>query len=165
MYSEVVNRLGLSQNTLEMMVVVGLGIFIFGVILVLYWKHIIIGCLALGAVVVLASHKDEVKEPVSVPVVEKKPEVVIQKKEEVINEVKPSEPVKPRVDLSEPARPHVDLTEKRDIRGEFMERCINLADYTKTQCDELWDDRVREERELLEDTKFKGKKHGHYRKV
>jgi len=165
MYSEVVNRLGFSQDTLETMVLVGLGIFIFGVILFLYWKHIIIGCLALGAVVVLANHKSDVKEPVSVPVVEKKPEVVIQKKEEVINQVKPSEPVKPHVDLSEPVRPHVDLTEKRDIRGEFMERCINLADYTKTQCDELWDDRVKEERELLEDIKFKGKKHGHYRKV
>jgi hypothetical protein len=46
-----------------------------------------------------------------------------------------------------------------------MERCINLADYTRTQCDELWDDRVREERELLEDTKFEGKKHGSYHKV
>jgi hypothetical protein len=46
-----------------------------------------------------------------------------------------------------------------------------LADYTRTQCEEIWDDRVKEERTLIEqspnieDTKLKGKSNGSYHKV
>ena len=70
MYSEVVNGLGLSQNTLEVMVLIGLGIFICGVILVLFWKHIIVGALALSCVVVMANHKSPMKNQPVDPVVE-----------------------------------------------------------------------------------------------
>jgi len=151
MYSEVVNKLGFSQNSLEMMVFLAIGIFIFGVILILYWKHIIVGCLALGAVAVLANHKEEVKVSPTIP--------VIEKKEEVINQVKPQ--------VEKP----IDLSESKDVRKEFMDKCINLADYTRTQCEDIWDDRVKEERTLIEespnieDTKHKGKTNGNYRKV
>ena len=151
MFSEVVNGLGLSQNVLEALVIVGIFVAVAGVILVLYWKYIIMGALALGCVAVMANHKSTVKESTPSP--------VIEKKEEVINEVKP-QPEKP-----------IDLSESKDIRKEFMDKCINLADYTRTQCDEIWDDRVREERTLIEespnieDTKLKGNKNGSYHKV
>ena len=151
MYSEIVNGLGLSQNTLELMVLVAFGIFICGVVLVLFWKYIIVGALALSCVVVMANHKGPMKnQPI---------ESVIEKKEEVINQVKPQ--VEKPIDLSEP----------KDVRKEFMDKCINLADYTRTQCEDIWDDRVKEERTLIEespnieDTKLKGKKNGSYHKV
>jgi hypothetical protein len=150
MYSDVINGLGFSQHTLEMMVLVALGIFICGVILVLYWKYIIIGALALTGFVVLANHKSETLTPVATTVLEKKQEVVVDKKEEVINQVKPED------DFS---------ADPKDTRKMFMEDCLYLADYNKTQCENLWQDRVKEERAILEDTKLKGKQHGSYHKV
>jgi hypothetical protein len=129
MYSEVVDRLGLSQNTMETMVFIGIFIAVIGVILILYWKYIVMGALALGCVAVLANHKPNAKDVVP---------PVIEKKEEVINQVKIS-PEKP-----------IDLSEPKDVRKEFMYKCINLADYTRTQCEEIWDDRVHEERVLIE---------------
>jgi len=129
MYSEVVDRLGLSQNTMETMVFIGIFIAVIGVILILYWKYIVMGALALGCVAVLANHKPSVKDVVP---------PVIEKKEEVINQVKIS-PEKP-----------IELSEPKDVRKEFMYKCINLADYTRTQCEEIWDDRVHEERVLIE---------------
>ena len=150
MYSEVVNNLGLSQSTMEIMVFVGIFVVVIGVVLVLYWKYIVMGALALGCVAVLANHKPTAKDVVP---------PVIEKKEEVINQVKPQ--VEKPIDLSEP----------KDVRKEFMDKCINLADYTRTQCEDIWDDRVKEERTLIEespnieDTKHKGKTNGNYRKV
>jgi hypothetical protein len=129
MYSEVVNNLGLSQSTMEIMVFVGIFVVVIGVVLVLYWKYIVMGALALGCVAVMANHKSTVKEIVP---------PVFEKKEEVINQVKIS-PEKP-----------IDLSEPKDVRKEFMDKCINLADYTRTQCEEIWDDRVHEERALIE---------------
>jgi hypothetical protein len=130
MYSEVVERLGISQNTMEMIVFFGIIIAVIGVILVLYWKYIVIGALALGCVAVLANHKPTVKE-------------------EVVNEVKIN-PETPKVVT--PEKP-IDLSESKDVRKEFMDKCINLADYTRTQCEEIWDDRVKEERTLIEGEK------------
>ena len=150
MYSEVVNNLGLSQSTMEIMVFVGIFVVVIGVVLVLYWKYIVMGALALGCVAVMANHKPTVKDVVP---------PVIEKKEEVINQVKPQ--------VEKP----IDLSESKDVRKEFMDKCINLADYTRTQCENIWDDRVKEERTLIEespnieDTKHKGKTNGNYRKV
>jgi hypothetical protein len=146
MYSEVVNGLGLSQNVLEALVIFGVFVAVIGVILVLYWKYIVMGLLALGCVAVMANHKSTTKDVVP---------PVIEKKEEVINQVKPN--------AETPEKP-IDLSEK-DVRKMFMEDCMNLADYTRTQCENLWQDRVQEEREILEDTKHKGKTNGNYRKV
>jgi len=151
MYSEVINNLGLSQSTMESIVFIGIFVAVIGVILVLYWKYIVMGALALGCVAVLANHKPTVKDGET--------PVVVEKKEEVINQVKPS-PEKP-----------IDLSEPKDVRKEFMDKCINLADYTRTQCEDIWDDRVKEERTLIEespkieDTKSKGKSNGSYHKV
>jgi hypothetical protein len=149
MYSEVINGLGLSQSAMEMIVFVGIFVAVIGVILVLYWKYIIMGALAVGCVAVMANHKPTEKNIVP---------PVVEKKEEVLNHVKPSEET-PKVETPE------KQTETSDARSMFMEDCINLADYTRTQCEDLWFDRVQEERAILEEAKSKGKKHGHYRKV
>lgn len=145
MYSEFIDRLGLSQNAMELLVLVGLIVVVIGVILVLYWKYIIMGTLAIGCVAVFANHK-----PVS---------TVTNKTTEVVEQA-------PHVDLSE----HIDLTEpkkpveQKDVRKEFMDKCINLADYTRTHCEELWDDRVQEERAILDD-KVKGDTNGNNHKI
>lgn len=136
MYSDIINGLGFSQHTLETMMLVMIFVFILGTILMLYWKYIMFGILAMSCFFVLANHKS--------------PEPVVEKKEEVINQVKPNEEL---------------MSEPKDARNMFMEDCINLADYTRTQCENLWQDRVQEERAILEETRLKGKKHGHYRKV
>ena len=60
MYSEVVNGLGLSQNVLEALVIFGIFVAVIGVILVLYWKYIVMGLLALGCGAVMANHKSTV---------------------------------------------------------------------------------------------------------
>ena len=152
MYSDIINGLGFSQHTLETMILVSIGIFILGTILVLYWKYIMFGALALSCFVVLANHKspEPVVEKKPEVAVEKKPEPVVEKKEEVINQVKPNDDLK---------------SEPKDARNMFMEDCLNLADYTRTQCENLWQDRVQEERAILEETRLKGKQHGSYRKV
>ena len=144
MYSEVINGLGLSQSAMEMIVFVGIFVAVVGVVLVLYWKYIIMGALAVGCVAVFANHKPTEKNIVP---------PVVEKKEEVLNHVKPSEETPNKQD------------ETNDERSMFMEDCINLADYTRTQCENLWFDRVQEEREFLEETKSKGKTNGNYRKV
>ena len=150
---EVIGGLNLSQNVLEALVIIGIFIAVAGVILVLYWKYIVMGALALGCVAVMANHKSTVKPVVDVAT------PVLEKKEEVINQVKPK------------TETPIDLSEPKDVRKEFMDKCINLADYTRTQCEDIWDDRVKEERTLIEespnieDTKHKGKTNGNYRKV
>jgi len=149
MYSEVINGLGLSQSAMEMIVFVGIFVAVIGVILVLYWKYIIMGALAVGCVAVMANHKPTEKNIVP---------PVVEKKEEVLNYVKPSE------ETSKVETPNKQ-TEINDERSMFMEDCINLADYTRTKCENLWQDRVQEEREFLEETKSKGKTNGNYRKV
>ena len=166
MYPDYLGSLGFTQHTLELLVFFGIIIFVLGAVIVLYWKHIVFGALALSCLVVMANHKSTVKEPTKEPVIEKGEEVNIQ--------VKPVEgpvpldgvdtsKVKPVPSGVQPTPPKTE--EPKDIRTEFMDKCINLADYTRTQCDELWDDRVKEERAILEDTKHKGKTNGHYRKV
>ena len=158
---EVIGGLNLSQNVLEALVIIGIFIAVAGVILVLYWKYIVMGALALGCVAVMANHKSTVKPVVDVTT------PVLEKKEEVINQVKPNNET-PRIVT--PEKP-IDLSEPKDVRKEFMDKCINLADYTRTQCEDIWDDRVKEERTLIEespnieDTKHKGKTNGNYRKV
>lgn len=172
MYPDFVGSLGFSQHTLEMIVFFGIIIFVLGAIIVLYWKHIVVGIVALSCLVVMANHKSTVKQPVVEPVIEKKEEIINHVKpidtptptqNVVVPEVKPIQAETPTPVAPATVTPKVE--ESKDVRKEFMDKCINLADYTRTQCDELWDDRVQEEREMLLDTKHKGKKHGSYRKV
>ena len=95
MYSDIANNLGLSQNALEMMVLSIVGIFIFGAIIVMYWKYIVVGALVLGCVAVMANHQPN--PPKIMPAVEQPPATpkisspVKEEKEEIINEVKPVE--------------------------------------------------------------------------
>jgi len=144
MYPDFVGDLGFTQNTLEIIVIVGIIVFILGAIIVLYWKHIVVGVLALSCLVVFANHKSTTK-----------PQSIEPTKEEVVNQVKTSESfapmenvVTPKVKPVQAETPKVE--ESKDVRKEFMDKCINLADYTRTQCEEIWDDRVKEERALIE---------------
>lgn len=57
MYSAIVNDSGISQHTMEIMVLGGIGVFVLGLVFYLWWKQIMIGSLALAAVVVMANHK------------------------------------------------------------------------------------------------------------
>jgi hypothetical protein len=118
MYSEYIGGLGISQNILELMVLVGIVVAVLGVVMVLFWKQIVVGSLAVFCVAVFANHKPTVTESTTVQ--------KIEKREEVISETK-------------------------DDKTRFMEDCINLADYNRTHCDDIWSDRVKEERALLEE--------------
>ena len=149
MYSEVVNNSGLSQHTLELMVLGFLGILIFGAIFYLYWKQIIFGCLALFGVVVFANHQPSKKpEPAPIPVVEKIVEV-----EKVVE--KPVEPLKPLevkpVKPTEVKPPKEELmTKPEDDRKYFVEDCLSYTDYNKKQCEAIWDKRETADQKLLD---------------
>jgi hypothetical protein len=115
MYSEIVSATGISQSTMETLVLSIIAILVMGVILVLYWPFIIAGSAALFCVVVLANHKvpdapDLVKVETVVPKVEAKP---IQQ-------------------------------EPFDETAAFMEDCLSLTDYSKKQCEKLWSGREEE---------------------
>jgi hypothetical protein len=167
MYSEVVNNSGLSQHTLEIMVLGFLGVLIFGVIFYLYWKQIVFGCLALCGVVVFANHQPTKKpEPALIPavekivevekVVEKQVEVIVEKPvivekivEKVVEPLKPLEvkPVKP----TEVKPPKEELLSKpEDDRKYFVEDCLSYTDYNKKQCEAIWDKRETADQKLLD---------------
>lgn len=163
MYSEVVNSSGISQHTLELMVLGSLGILIFGAIFYLYWKQIIFGCLALFGVVVFANHQPAKKpEPAPIPVVEKIVEVekVVEKPVEVIVEKqviveKPVEPLKPLevkpVKPTEVKPPKEELMSKpEDDRKYFVEDCLSYTDYNKKQCEAIWEKREAVDQKLLD---------------
>lgn len=170
MYSEVVNSSGISQHTLELMVLGSLGILIFGAIFYLYWKQIIFGCLALFGVVVFANHQPSKKpEPAPIPTVEKIVEVekVVEKQVEVIVEkpvivekivekpleVKPVKPTEanPKGPLSQWPWPKDDLMSKpEDDRKYFVEDCLLYTDYNKKQCEAIWDKRETADQKLLD---------------
>ena len=143
MYSDIANSLGLTQGALETMVLSIVGIFIFGAIVILYWKYIVVGALVLGCVAVMANHKPNPSK--LVPTIEQPPSTpkisspVKEEKEEIINEVKP-----------------VEKEETKTSYNMFMEDCLNLADYPKSHCEELWREKVDEERTLIEENKTKG---------
>jgi hypothetical protein len=150
MYSDVVNNSGLSQHTLEIMVLGFLGILIFGAIFYLYWKQIIFGCLALVGVVVFANHQPSKKpEPALIPAVEKiievekiveKPVEVIVEKQVIVEKI--VEPLKP---------PKEELLSKpEDDRKYFVEDCLLYTDYNKKQCGAIWDKRETADQKLLD---------------
>jgi hypothetical protein len=167
MYSEVVNDSGLSQHTLEMMVLGSLGILVLGAIFYLYWKQIIFGCLALFGVVVFANHQPTKKpEPALIPAVEKiievekmveKPVESIVEKQVIVEKIveKPVEPLKPlepkTVKPTEVKPPKEELlTKPEDDRKYFVEDCLSYTDYNKKQCEAIWDKREAGDQKLLD---------------
>jgi len=128
MYSEIVNESGLSQHTLEVFVLGGIGVFVLGLIFYLWWKQIVIGVMALTAVVVLANHK-----PKTIPKVEQE-QIIIEKP------VVPENPV------------HIDLNEDKpqDDSKLFLEDCLKLTDYTKSECEAIWNKRETGDQKLLD---------------
>ena len=162
MYSEVVNSSGISQHTLELMVLGSLGILIFGAIFYLYWKQIIFGCLALFGVVVFANHQPSKKpEPVPTPVIEKIVEVekIVEKPVEVIIEKpvelkplesKPNTPTEVKPVEIKPQPKEELLTKPEDDRKYFVEDCLSYTDYNKKQCEAIWDKREAGDQKLLD---------------
>ena len=155
MYSAIVNDSGISQHTMEFIVLGGIGVFILGIVFYLWWKQIIIGALALGAVVVLANHKP--KAPV-IPKVEQE-QIIIEKPvliekplksvEIPHTEVKiPHTEVKPVEVKPEPKEEL--LTKPEDDRKYFVEDCLSNTDYNKKQCESIWDKREEGETKLLD---------------
>jgi hypothetical protein len=153
MYSAIVNDSGISQHTMELIVLAAIGIFILGLVFYLWWKQIMIGALALGAVVVMANHKP--KAPV-VPKVEQeqiiieKPiiiEKIIEKPIEVPHtEVKPVEPTEVK-----PVEPKEELlTKPEDDRKYFIEDCLSYTDYNTKHCEYIWDKREVGDQKLLD---------------
>jgi len=155
MYSEIVNDSGLSQHTLEMVVLGGIGVFVLGLVFYLWWKQIMIGSLALVALVVLANHRPT--KP-AVPKVEQE-QIIIEKV------VVPENPV--HIDLNEnkvqegvdtqPKNKEELMTKPEDDSKFFMEDCLQLTDYTKAECEAIWNKRENSEVKLLdvENVKYK----------
>lgn len=143
MYSEIVNDSGISQHTMELMVLGGIGIFVLGLVFYLWWKQIMIGSLALVALVVLANHRPT--KPV-VPKVEQE-QIIIEK------EVVPQNPV--HIDLKEGVDPQPTnkeelMTKPEDDRKYFIEDCLQFTDYNKAQCEAIWDKKDTSETKLLD---------------
>lgn len=128
MYSEIVNESGLSQNTLEVIVLGGIGVFVIGLVFYLWWKQIIIGVLGLAAVVVLANHRP--KTPVKV------------EQEQIIIEKAPATP--------EVVAPAKQEDNKEDDSKMFIEDCLHFTDYTKAECEKIWNKRETGEQKLLD---------------
>jgi len=141
MYSAIVNDSGISQHTMEFIVLAAIGVFILGLVFYLWWKQIIIGALALGAVIVMANHKP--KSPV-VPKVEQ--EQIIIEKPIFIEKIIESKPIEiPHTEINplevKPESKEELLTKPEDDRKYFIEDCLSNTDYNKKQCEAIWDKR------------------------
>ena len=124
MYSEIVNDSGISQHTLEVIVLAGIGVFVLGLIFFLWWKQIMIGSLALVAVVVMANHK-----PTVAPKVEQEKIIIDDKDRKTPPVVAPKQEEKEELVIE----PQPD-----ENKEAFMEDCLTLTDYTKAKCESIW---------------------------
>ena len=80
MYSEIVNESGISQHTLEMVVIGGIGVFVLGLVFYLWWKQIVIGFGIIAAVYIFVSSPiSDVKEVKTNEVVAVKHDVIEEK--------------------------------------------------------------------------------------
>lgn len=111
MYSELIKMLGLSQTSLEVLVIALVGIAVLGTALVFFWRYVLAGVGVMFCFVVLANHK-----PAEQP------------KEEIISVSKAAEPVAP----VEPVKDDVTM---------FTEDCMKYTDYSKKHCEMIWNSR------------------------
>jgi len=139
MYSEIVNETGLSQHTLEMVVLGGIGVFVLGLIFYLWWKQIVIGVMALTALVVLANHRP--KTPVKV----EQEQIIIEKGAETSKVV----PIQEGLD-EQPKSKQEFMTKPEDDAKLFIEDCLHFTDYTKAECEKIWNKRESGETKLLD---------------
>jgi hypothetical protein len=146
MYSEIVNDSGISQHTMEIMVFGGIGIFVLGVVFYLWWKQIMIGFLALVALVVLANHRPTKSV---VPKVEQE-QIIIEVEKPVIQSTPIQQDVDPQPANEEElvTKPEEELVTKpeeelvikpENDREYFIEDCLQFTDYNKAQCEAIWD--------------------------
>jgi hypothetical protein len=141
MYSEIVNDSGISQHALEMIVLGAIGVFVLGLVFFLWWKQIMIGALALTAVVVLANHKPKTV----VPKVEQE-QVIIEIEKRIVEK---KSYVEEGVD-AQPENKEELMSKPEDDRKYFIEDCLHYTDYSKSQCEKIWDKRESVEMKLLD---------------
>lgn len=76
-YNEILQQLGLTQNRVEAIIILGFILTIVGVLVFSFWKYIVIGLVAMGVLTVFANHAPTVK-----PQDNLKPEQVLEQKVE-----------------------------------------------------------------------------------
>jgi hypothetical protein len=126
---------GISQSSLNVVALGIVGVFILGAVIVLFWKYIAVGALALFAVVVLANQSYDKLEP---KVADSK--VVPQVIEQFIIEP-------PKV---APTPENEFITKDSEEKPLFMEDCLRLTDYTEEKCAKIWNKIESEEVNLLD---------------
>lgn len=140
MYNSILSAAGLSQGSMEVLVLGLIAVLVLGFVIVMYWPLIVAGGIALFCVTVLANHQSpdvpkprpvEILAPAGVPV-DDAPINIIEH-----SRVKPVE------------------VEKFDEAKAFLEDCLNMTDYSKNQCKKLWDGREDESVVLKEPALFK----------
>jgi hypothetical protein len=142
MYSEIVNDSNVSQHTMEILVLGGIGIFVLGLVFYLWWKQIMIGSLALVTLVVLANHKS----PPSAEKMAPTPVIPKVEQEQIIIEKPVIQQNPVHIDLNEPP---VELTVKpEDDKKAFMEDCLQFTDYTKSKCESIWNKKEPDESKI-----------------
>lgn len=119
MYSQLVDKLGVSQSSIEILVIIAIGIAIAGYIFVTFFKQIIFGALAVFCFIVFT-----------------------QSNNQSIAQIKNQNSTKENNTIVIP-----------EDKKEFMEDCQNMTDYTKEQCDNIWENK-NPNTEIVE-TKFK----------
>lgn len=123
MYNSILSAAGMSQSGMEVFVLGMIAVLLLGFVIVMYWPFIVAGGLAVFCVMVLANHADTPVRPVerlapSTPIIEDAVAKPIEK------EFK---------------------TEPFDEAKAFLEDCLNLTDYSKKQCQKIWNNRGDEE--------------------
>ena len=109
-------QFGIHQGTVEVLILAGIAIAAFGVVLMLFWRYILAGIVAIFCIYTFAQHIPE--EPAK----------------EIAKTVAPIE----KVIVTE-------TKNLIDPKEEFMHDCLNVADYNEVQCKEHWTDRQSEE--------------------
>lgn len=120
---------GFSQSMMESIVIIGILVVVVGIVFIVLWKYIVAGIALMFCFAVLANHKTP--EPPKEKVVE-----VITEMKEVIPETPPVIQVKPE-----------------DDKKYFMEDCMSLTDYSKSECEKIWSKREDEDEFVEEPSK------------
>ena len=123
MYNQFIDSAGLSQTFLQSFVIVGIVVLVVGVVFVMFWKYIVMGCAALLCIVVLANQKPQ--DPVPTTPQSSVPSVVV------------------------PATiPENKQEEQIEEKGMFMEDCLHLTNYTENECADIWYKREKVDSEI-----------------
>lgn len=118
MYNHILTATGMSQSGMEIFVFGLIAVLVLGFILVMYWPFIVAGALVVFCVSVMANHQE------------------------------PSRPVERLAPAGIPAEDVIAKPVEKEYKSEpfdeakaFLQDCLAMTDYTKKQCQKLWDGR------------------------